>query len=308
MNIPTNERYYSLSTYLKITYNEKMYKLALDGGFTCPNRDGLLDTRGCIFCSEGGSGDFASSKFNSITAQLEQSKLLVNSKIKSPAYIAYFQAFTNTYGSVTHLESLYNEAMADPEVKIISIATRPDCLDPSVVALLGRLNRIKPIWIELGLQSQSEASGEFIRRGYPLSQFEIAVTNLRSQGITVIVHTIIGLPSEGKNGILDTIEYLNTCDIQGIKLQLLHVLKHTDLATIYEKEPFWLPTLDEYLEILGTCINYLRPDIVVHRITGDGPKNLLIAPLWSANKRLVLNSISKYFKTHNIQQGKYYIN
>lgn len=301
-----NCRYYSLNYYLKETYHEKLYKIALNGNMTCPNRDGTLDTRGCIFCSTGGSGDFAGNKLSSITRQLEEGKALLQRKITTTSYIAYFQAFTNTYASLDYLRKIYNEAIRDPNVKILSIATRPDCLSVEVLDLISELNRIKPVWIELGLQCVSEKSATFIRRGYPLSVFENAVDNLNKRNISIIVHTIIGLPSEEKNGIIQTIKYLNTLPIQGIKLQLLHVLKDTDLATHYKIHPFWIPTLPEYLELLGSCIANLRPDIVIHRITGDGPKELLIEPQWTKNKRYVLNSITKYLKEQNIWQGKFY--
>ena len=221
--------------------------------------------------------------------------------------MAYFQAYTNTYAPVSYLEQIFMEALQEPDVKVLSIATRPDCLSDDILDLLNRLNQIKPVWIELGLQTIHEKSAEFIRRGYPLSMFERAVTQLHHIGIPVIVHTILCLPNETKQMMLDTISYLNRLPIQGIKLQLLHILKHTDLAKSYEQSPFWLPSLEEYLELLGVLISHLRPDIVVHRLTGDGPKNLLIAPKWTANKRLVLNSIQKYFKDTDIWQGKDYL-
>ena len=301
-----NHRYYSLDYYLKHTYHEKIYKIALNGNMTCPNRDGTLDTRGCIFCSEGGSGDFAGHCHDSITQQLLDGKLKLQNKATSNSYIAYFQAFTNTYESIEYLRNIYYEAIADPSVKVLSIATRPDCLNLPILDLLSELNGIKPVWIELGLQTVSEKSASFIRRGYSISIFETALTELNRRNISVIVHTIMGLPSEDKNGILDTIRYLNAKNIQGIKLQLLHVLKHTDLAEIYQSTPFWTPTLEEFLSLLGQCISELRPDIVIHRITGDGPKDLLIAPLWTGHKRLVLNSIHKYLKEQDLWQGKTY--
>lgn len=299
-----NDRYYSLNYYLRELFHEKLYKISLDASLSCPNRDGTLDTRGCIFCSESGSGDFAGDAKLSITAQLAQGKKALLNKTSASSYIAYFQAFTNTYGNIDYLKSVYYEAIADKDVQILSIATRPDCLDHEVLDLLATLNEIKPVWIELGLQTSCESSATFIRRGYALPTFEKAVTELRKRNITVIVHTIMGLPSEPKDGILQTINYLNTCDIQGIKLQLLHVLSGTDLATYYNTHNFFVPTLEEYLVLLGQCLSALRPDIVVHRMTGDGPKNLLIAPLWTGNKRLALNSITKYLKEEKIWQGK----
>lgn len=300
-----DKRYYSLSYYLKQHYGKKLYKIALDGGMTCPNRDGTCGNRGCIFCSEGGSGDFAGDRTLSIREQLSLGKASLADKYRGHSYIAYFQAYTNTYAPVQHLRRLFEEAVSDPEICVLSIATRPDCLGEDVIALLTELNLQKPVWVELGLQTIHPKSADFIRRGYPLSVFEDAVTRLRNAGIEVIVHTILFLPGETPSQMLDTIRYLNTQDIQGIKLQLLHVLKQTDLASYYEQHPFPLPSLEEYLELLGACICTIRPNIVIHRITGDGPKSLLIAPLWTSDKRNVLNQTARYFKEHDIWQGKY---
>ena len=300
------KRYYSLDYYLKQTYGEKLYKIALDGGMSCPNRDGTLGTGGCIFCSEGGSGDFAGNRNVSIASQIEEGKALVEKKHTGSSYIAYFQAYTNTYAPVDYLEKIYLEAINEPEVKILSIATRPDCLSPEILNLLSRLNKIKPVWIELGLQTIHKASSDFIRRGYELDVFEKAVYDLDKLGIPVIVHTILFLPNETREMMLETISYLNQIPIDGIKLQLLHVLEHTDLARYYREHPFHLPDLNEYLETLSLLLSKLRPDIVVHRITGDGPKNILIEPKWTGNKRLVLNSIQKYLKDFDIWQGKEY--
>lgn len=298
------KRYYSLDYYLKETFGEKLYKLSLNGGMTCPNRDGKIDTRGCIFCSRGGSGDFASSPLLSITEQIEEGKKQVSSKYKGSSYIAYFQAYTNTYAPVSYLRKLFFEAINHPDIRVLSIATRSDCLNDDIISLLSELNQLKPVWIELGLQTIHEDTADFIRRGYSLDIFSDAVNRLRSEGITVIVHTILGLPGETEDMILDTIKYLNTLDIQGIKLQLLHILKDTDLADYYEEHPFWIPTMNEYFSLLSKCICFLRNDIVIHRLTGDGPKSLLIAPLWSGNKRQVLNQMQSYFKQHDIWQGK----
>ena len=300
-------RYYALDYYLKETYHEKMYKLSLNGGCTCPNRDGTCGTRGCIFCSEGGSGDFAPEAGISVKDQLAAGKEQVSQKYHGNSYIAYFQAFTNTYAPVSHLRAMFTEAIADPEVKILSIATRPDCLSPEILALLAELNQQKPVWIELGLQTIHETTARFIRRGYGLSVFEEAVRQLRKINITVIVHVILFLPGESEADMLKTITYLNTMPVQGIKLQLLHILENTDLADVYRETPFPVPDMETYFRILGTCICHLRPDIVIHRLTGDGPKSLLIAPLWTRNKRLVLNSLQKYFREENIWQGKNYI-
>jgi len=298
------KRYYSLDYYLKENYSEKLYKIALNSGCTCPNRDGTCGTRGCIFCSKGGSGDFAASSSLSIQEQLAQGKNLISKKYNGNGYIAYFQAFTNTYAPVSHLRTIFTEAIKDPEVRILSIATRPDCLGEDVLALLQELNTQKPVWVELGLQTIHPETATFIRRGYDLTVFEQAVQKLDRLGITIITHVILCLPGETTDDMLATIEYLNKQPIHGMKLQLLHILKHTDLADIYEKNPFPLPDMESYFQILGKCICHLRPDIVLHRLTGDGPKSLLIAPTWTGNKHMVLNSMQKYFREQNIWQGK----
>lgn len=306
--MPVNgNRYFSLNDYIKETFGEKLYKLALDGGMSCPNRDGTLGTRGCIFCSTGGSGDFAADRKLSIQEQLQNAKQLVSQKHTGSSYIAYFQAYTNTYAPITYLERIFTEAIQEPDIKVLSIATRPDCLPEETLDLLERLNQKKPVWVELGLQTIHQSSSDFIRRGYKLDVFEKAVYDLKKRGLSVIVHTILYLPNETRDMMLETISYLNKLPIDGIKLQLLHVLKGTDLADYYESVPFHLPDLDEYLETLGCMISHLRPDIVIHRITGDGPKSILIAPLWTGNKRHVLNSIQKYLKDSDIWQGKDYI-
>ena len=304
MKLWGDKRYYSLDSYIKETFGEKLYKISLDGGMTCPNRDGTLDTRGCIFCSAGGSGDFASDRRLSIKEQLAQGKQLVSKKYAGSGYIAYFQAYTNTYASVSYLENIFTEAMNDEDVKVLSIATRPDCLSLEILDLLFRLNQKKPVWVELGLQTIHERSAKFIRRGYTLDVFEKAVYDLKKIGISVIVHTILYLPNETEDMMMETISYLNKLPINGIKLQLLHILKDTDLAKLYEKSPFYLPTMDEYFVLLGKLLSHLRPDIVVHRLTGDGPKSLLVAPLWTGNKRLVLNTMQKYLKDADIWQGR----
>ena len=300
------KRYYSLDYYIKETFGEKLYKIALDGGMSCPNRDGKIGTGGCIFCSAGGSGDFAGDRKVSITEQLAAGKELVSKKHTGSSYIAYFQAYTNTYAPVEYLEQVFTEAIEEPDVKVLSIATRPDCLSSDILNLLKRLNQIKPVWVELGLQTIHKQSSDFIRRGYELDVFEKAVYDLKEIGVSVIVHTILCLPNETEEMMLETIHYLNKLPIDGIKLQLLHILKHTDLAKYYEEKPFFLPNMEDYFKLLGILLCHLRPDIVVHRLTGDGPKNLLIAPLWTGNKRLVLNNMQKYFKDADIWQGKDY--
>lgn len=300
------KRYHSMDYDLKQLYGEKVYKITLNGGMTCPNRDGTLGRNGCIFCSAGGSGDFAGDVSLSIREQLKQGKAALKEKRPVRLFIAYFQAFTNTYAPVEYLERIYMEAVSDEDVVILSIATRPDCLDTQVLDLLERINRIKPVWIELGLQTIHPQTARFIRRGYELPVFETAVKELRRRRITVIVHTILGLPGESEEQMMETLNYLNHRDIQGIKFQLLHVLKGTDLYTVYQEHPFWIPTQEEYTILLGECISRLRPDITIHRLTGDGPKDLLIAPLWSTNKRSVLNTLHSYLKANDIWQGKEY--
>ncbi len=298
------KRYHSMDYDLKLAYGEKVYKIILNGRMTCPNRDGTVGKGGCIFCSPAGSGDFAGSAALSITEQLRQGKKALLGKRPVHAYIAYFQAFTNTYAPVSYLERIYMEAVRDPEVKILSIATRPDCLGEAVLELLGRINRIKPVWIELGLQTIHPATAAYIRRGYGLPVFEQAVKDLRRLGITVIVHTILYLPGETEPQMFETLDYLNRTDVQGIKLQLLHILKGTDLAAEYETHPFFVPSMQEYIAMLGKCILRLRPGMAIHRLTGDGPRKLLEAPLWTSNKRTVLNMLHRYLKAEDIWQGK----
>ena len=306
MNRWGEKRYHSMDYDLKELYGEKVYKITLNGGMTCPNRDGKVGHGGCIFCSSAGSGDFAGSATCSITEQLVMGKENLTKKRPVHSYIAYFQAFTNTYAPVEYLRRIYMEAIQDPDVQILSIATRPDCLPEDILQLLEEINQIKPVWVELGIQTIHPQTATYIRRGYPLEVFEEAVNNLRRRNISVITHTILGLPGENEDMMLETIDYLNKMDIQGIKLQLLHILKGTDLALDYEKQPFWSPTMEEYISLLGKCIARLRPDITIHRLTGDGPKELLIAPLWTSQKRTVLNTLHRYLKEQDIWQGKEY--
>lgn len=296
--------YHSLDYMLRERFGEKVYKVTLNGGMSCPNRDGKLGTRGCIFCSAGGSGDFAADSSLSITEQIDRQISILSAKRPIHKYIAYFQAFTNTYAPVEYLEKIFTEALAHPGIAALSIGTRPDCLGKDVVTLLSRLNRQKPVWVELGLQTIHEKTAAYIRRGYPLSCFEDAVKRLRSEDIEVIVHTILGLPGESTQDILNTMEYLNHQDIQGIKLQLLHVLRGTDLASDYEKGLFCTYERDEYISLVISCLEHLRPDMVIHRITGDGPKDLLIAPLWASRKREVLNLLHHQMKENHNYQGR----
>ena len=290
-----------LSDYLKARFGCKVYKLALDGGMTCPNRDGTLGTGGCIFCSADGSGTFAQSG-STVTAQIDAAKSRVADKIKDGKYIAYFQNFTNTYAPVSYLEPLFRAAISHPDVAVLSIATRPDCLPADVLALLENLNRIKPVWVELGLQTIHPETARYIRRGYPLSVYDQAVEALHHRGLEVITHVILGLPGETREQILDTVRYVGQRS-DGIKLQLLHVLKHTDLAVDYEAGAFRLPELEEYCQLVGDCLQVLPPSVVIHRLTGDGAKVDLIAPLWSGDKKRVLNTLNQYLIQCNITQG-----
>ena len=301
--------YHSLNYEMKHRFGEKVYKISLDGGLTCPNRDGTLDTRGCIFCSGNGSGDFAAPRCSSVTAQITQGiEGIKKRKQVGRKFIAYFQSFTNTYAPVSYLEPLYKEALAHPDVVMLSIATRPDCLPPDVLHLLAECNRIKPVIVELGLQSSSEATAQFIRRGYPLSVYEDAVTKLKGLGIEVVTHVIAGLPGETKQDFYNTLSHVAACHSDGIKIQLLHILKGTDLAALYESGQCTVLTQEEYIDLVLHSIALLPPEMTIHRLTGDGPKELLLAPLWSSRKREVLNEIHKQLKQQNIWQGKEYKN
>lgn len=285
--------YLSFNKYLKDKFGQKVYKISLDGGFTCPNRDGKAGTRGCIFCSKGGSGDFAESREMSITEQIENGKKKVEKKIKSGKYIAYFQAFTNTYAPVEMLRQKYEEAINHPDIVALSIATRPDCLGDDVLRLLDEMNKIKPVFVELGLQTIHQKSAKYIRRGYDLSVYDKAVRDLNEIGVNIVVHVILGLPNESENDMLETVKYVCESGANGIKLQLLHVIDGTDLAKDYEKGLFKTLEFDEYVNLIVKCVKIIPKDIVIHRLTGDGAKKDLIAPLWSADKKRVLNAINK---------------
>ncbi|MBO4863459.1 MAG: TIGR01212 family radical SAM protein [Eubacterium sp.] len=292
-----NEKgYISLSDYLKDRFGQKVYKVAIDGGFTCPNRDGTIGTGGCIFCSGRGSGDFAENRSLSVTEQIELGKKRVASKLpkgEAGRYIAYFQAFTNTYAPVDRLRKLYLEAAENPDIVCVSIATRPDCLPEEVLDLLVEVNQIKPVWVELGLQTIHEKSAKYIRRGYDLPVYDKAVAELRKRDIEVITHVILGLPGETREEMLETVKYVGESGVQGIKLQLLHVLEGTDLADDYKAGKFSCMSMDEYVELVHDAINILPDDMVIHRMTGDGPKKDLIAPLWSGDKKRVINALRK---------------
>ena len=285
--------YLSFNKYLKDKFGQKVYKISLDGGFTCPNRDGKIDTRGCIFCSKGGSGDFAQNRNLSITEQIESGKKRVEKKIKSGKYIAYFQAFTNTYAPVEILKAKYSEAINHPDIVALSIATRPDCLGDDVIELLDEMNKIKPVFVELGLQTIHSDSAKYIRRGYSLEVYNEAVKKLKNIGVNIVVHIILGLPNESEEDMLESVKYVCQSQIDGIKLQLLHIIAGTDLAKDYEKGLFKTLEFDEYVELIAKCVAIIPKNIVIHRLTGDGAKKDLIAPLWSADKKRVLNAINK---------------
>jgi len=296
-------QYSDLNTYLKETFGKKVYKLSLDAGFSCPNRDGTIDTRGCSFCSAGGSGEFAASRRLSIREQIEEAKLRIRGKLPKNGevgYLAYFQAFTNTYAPIEVLRKVYEEAMNAPGVVALSIATRPDCLQPELLELLEELNRRKPIFVELGLQTMHEESALRFRRGYPLAVFEDAVQRLSQAGVKVVVHLILGLPFEKKEDMLASVRYVCEQPIHGIKLQLLHLLEGTDMGEEYkamteeERETvFACLTMDAYLDLVVECLKIIPSSVVIHRLTGDGPKSILIAPEWSGNKKAVLNALRK---------------
>lgn len=296
--------YYSLNQYLRERFGEPVYKLSLNGGMTCPNRDGKIGTGGCIFCSEGGSGEFAASSELDVNTQIENAKRLVEGKTKAKKFIAYFQPFTNTYAEVSYLERLFMNAICLDDIAALSIATRPDCLQEDKIELLSRLNKIKPVFVELGLQTIHERTANYIRRGYHLEVFDKAVSDLKSIGVNIVVHLILGLPGESREDMLKSVSYVAKSGANGIKLQLLHILSGTDLAYEYENSPFHILTLEEYTSLICDSIELLPKDMVVHRLTGDGDKRLLIAPEWSGNKKLVLNTINKALRERNVIQGR----
>lgn len=297
--------YYSLNEYLKNTFGEKVYKISLNGGMTCPNRDGRLSSQGCIFCSKGGSGEFSADKMLSISEQILEAKQRIQSKTDCKKFIAYFQPFTNTYADIEYLSKIYYEAIAPDEIVALSIATRPDCLGDEVIALLDEINKIKPVWIELGLQTIQKRSSDYIRRFYELNVYDDAVTKLKDIGVNIITHIILGLPFETKKMMLESVRYAGERS-DGIKLQLLHILKDTDLLEEYEKGLFNTLSLEEYIDILCESIECLPENVVIHRLTGDGDKKILVAPLWSADKKRVLNTINKTFRERNVTQGRMY--
>lgn len=283
----------TLNDFCREQFGEKLYKLSLNGGMTCPNRDGTLDTRGCIFCSAGGSGDFAPSAALTMDAQIEEAKARVSKKFKGNRYIAYFQAYTNTYAPVSYLRSLFFPVIRREDIAAVSIATRPDCLSEEILELLAELNAVKPVWVELGLQTIHPETAAYIRRGYPLEVYDRAVEKLNALGIHTVTHVILGLPGETTEMMLDTVRHVVSVHSGGIKLQLLHVLEGTDLAADYRAGKCSVFTLEEYAALVADCVSLLPEEMVVHRLTGDGPKRILIAPTWSGDKKRVINTVHR---------------
>ena len=297
-------RILTVSEYMKQKYGQKVYRLSLSSGCTCPNRDGTLGWGGCAFCSAGGSGDFATEPV-SVERQIAEAKKRVDSKFprsvrpEERKYIAYFQSYTNTYGKTDHLRRIFTEAAERPEIVTLSVGTRPDCLEQDKVQMLAELNQIKPVWVELGLQTIHEQTAEAFHRGYRLPVFLDAYRRLKQAGLEVIVHVILGLPGEGREDMLETVRFLAGLNpgLDGIKLQLLHILKETEYGSIFEKDPSAFQTsgftLESYCDLVVACLKLLPPETVIHRLTGDGPKNLLLAPKWSADKKKVLNELNR---------------
>lgn len=295
--------YTSVNDYLQNRYDEKIYKLSLNAGMTCPNRDGSIGTGGCFFCSAGGSGDFTCGPVRPLSCtredifdQIEKAKKLVASKTGGSKYIAYFQAFTNTYAPISYLKTVFNAAIEHPDIAILSVATRCDCLNDEVLNLLSQLNRIKPVWVEMGMQSCHNETLKSMNCGYTYEQFKDSVYRLKETGVEVIAHIILGLPGENEEMMLESVRKACSLPINGIKLQLLHVLENTELARIYKEDPFHIMSMEEYLKLIVKCIDVIPENITVHRLTGDGPRKLLIAPLWSTDKKRVLNTLNKLLK------------
>ena len=299
-----DKRYHTLNYELRSIFGQKVIKLSLDGGFTCPNRDGTIGTKGCIFCSEEGSGEFSAPRNLSIKEQIQQQKQFLSSKWKTGKYIAYFQNYTNTYAPVGDLRRIYEEALCCEGIVGLAIATRPDCLSDEVVTLLEELSKKIYLWVELGLQTKHEETAKYLRRGYDLEVFENAIFRLKDKGINVVTHLIMGLPGESHDKILQSVNYVANLGIQGIKLHLLHVIKNTDLVKKYEKDEFSLMSKKEYISLVVDALELLPPQIVVHRVTGDGAKDLLIGPRWTLDKLSVLSGIDMELKRRDSYQGK----
>lgn len=300
------KRYNSLNYFLRNKFGDKIFKISLDAGFSCPNRDGTISSGGCVFCSARGSGDFAGDRKFSISDQFEDRKKMMKNKWKEGKYIAYFQAYTNTYAPIDELREKYNQALKEDGVIGLAIATRPDCLDEEVLNLLSEINKKTYLWIELGLQTIHEKTAKIINRGYSLEVFEKALNELRKRNIDVVTHVIFGLPEEKKGDMLDTVRYLSHQDIQGVKFHLLHLMKDTPMVKLYNEGRLKFLEQEEYIDIICEAIAMLPEDIVIHRLTGDSPRNLLIGPQWSLKKWEILNNIDKNLKERNLYQGLYY--
>lgn len=300
------KRYHSLNYFLREKFGEKVFKISLDAGFSCPNRDGTINRGGCIFCSERGSGDFAGNRLFSIENQFEDVKSVMNKKWKEGKYIAYFQAYTNTYAPVKVLREKYEEAMRQEGVVALAIATRPDCLSKDVLDLLEELSKRIYIWVELGLQTVNENSARIINRGYNLDVFEKAIMELEKRKIDVVAHTIFGLPGESKEDMLSTVKFVANRPIKGIKFHLLHLIKNTPLVKLCEEGKLRFLKEEEYIELLCESIAMLPQSTVIHRLTGDAPRELLIGPMWSLKKWEILNAIDKRFIEKDLYQGLYF--
>jgi len=299
----SGKRYKTLNDELKNIFGQKIMKLSLDGGFTCPNRDGTLGYQGCIFCGEEGSGEFAGTRYRPIKMQVEEQIELLSKKWKTDKYIAYFQNFTNTYAPIDRLKKLYDEALEIEGIVGLAIATRPDCIDEDVLDLLSELNKRTFLWVELGLQSIHERSERFIRRGYPLEKYKEIVLQLKKRNIRVVTHLIIGLPFETKEDMMESVKYVGDTNTWGIKLHSLYIQKDTDIYGYYLNNPFRILTKDEYIDIIVDSLEILPRDMIIHRVTGDGKKELLFEPIWSKDKLGVLTSIDKELKIRDSYQG-----
>ena len=298
------KRYHSLNYFLRNKFGEKIYKISLDGGFTCPNRDGKVATGGCTFCSARGSGDFAGSRILSITEQFEDRKEMMQKKWKDGKYIAYFQAYTNTYAPVDELRRKYEEALAQKNVIAISIATRPDCLDDDVLDYLSELNKKTYLWVELGLQTINDETARNFNRGYDFEVFDNSLKKLQERGIEVVVHTIFGLPGETKEDMLKTVDYVAHSGAQGVKFHLLHLMEGTRMVKQYENGELQLLSKEDYIDLICEAVAMIPEEMVVHRLTGDAPRQSLVGPMWSLKKWEVLNDIDKALVDNNIWQGK----
>lgn len=301
-----DKRYKSLNYFLREKFGEKVFKISLDAGFSCPNRDGTISHGGCIFCSERGSGDFAGERCFSITKQFHDIKDMMNKKWKQGKYIAYFQAYTNTYAPIEVLRKKYNEAIEQEGVVAIAIATRPDCLGDEVLDLLEEINNKVYLWVELGLQTSKDSTAKLINRGYNLEVFEKTVEKLHKRNIAVVVHTIFGLPEESEEDMINTVKYISKLPIQGVKFHLLHLMEDTPMVNLYKKGRLKFMTREQYINLICKAITLLPQNMVIHRLTGDAPRDILIGPMWSLNKWEILNAIDTCLKDNHWYQGLYF--